>query len=188
MRKFRYLESVAIAAVSLGLAACASTAEDEWGVAEDTSTVKFHATQQGSRFEGRFGSFQAMIDFDPADPAAGSIAGIVDLASVDTRDYDRDQTLRDADFFHVEAHPQSRFEAQRIEAVDAGYRAHGELTLKGVTRPMVMDFTWDANGSSARFVGTMSINRFDYKVGEGWNDTSWIGERVMVEVSLDLSR
>ncbi len=187
MRKIRYVESSFVAAISLGLVACAS-AKDEWGVAEQSSAVKFYATQQGSRFEGQFESFQATIDFDPADPAAGRIIGVVDLETVDTRDYDRDETLRDADFFNVAAHPQSRFESQRIETVDGGYRAHGELTLKGETKPMVMDFTFEPNGTSAVFAGTMNINRFDFNVGEGWNDTSWIGERVTVEVSLDLSR
>jgi polyisoprenoid-binding protein YceI len=189
MRRIRYVESFFVAAVSFGLASCAVATDADWDVAADSSTVKFHATQQGSRFEGRFGSFEANIDFDPASPSEGSIVGVVELDTVDTRDYDRDATLRDADFFDIASHPQSRFESQSIEVLDEGsYRAHGELTLKGITRPMAMDFTFDTNGSSATFTGTMDINRFDFKVGDGWNDTSWIGERVSVEVSLELAR
>jgi polyisoprenoid-binding protein YceI len=185
--KIRYFESLVVACVGFGLAG--SALATEWQMVEESSAVTFSALQQGARFRGRFQSFDAKITFDPANPASGSVVGIVEPGSVNTRDHDRDNTLLDADWFNVERYPEARFESQRIEKRDDGsYRAHGELTLKGQTKPMTLDFTFDAESSKARFEGTMSINRFDFRVGEGWNDTSWIGERVNVEIALDLAR
>jgi len=172
----------------LALSSAAHAAE--WKLNKDTSRVSFTATQQGSEFTGRFAAFDADITFDPGAPESGRIVGTVETASVNSRDSDRDVTMLDRDWFDVMSYPESRFESERIEAVDDGtYRAHGQLTLKGRTKPMVLDFTFDtADDSSAHLSGTMHINRFDFAVGEGWNDTSYIGEDVVVQVELDLSR
>jgi polyisoprenoid-binding protein YceI len=190
MQKVRYVESLVIACAGLTLASGAFAAE--WKMLDESSAVTFTGTQQGSRFTGRFSSFDADIAFDPANPADGKIVGIVETATVNTRDHDRDSALLDRDWFDVENHPEARFESQSIEEGENGaYRARGQLTLKGETKPAVLDFTFDIDKASpamAHFSGTMSLNRFDYKVGEGWNDTSWIGERVTVDIELDLAQ
>ena len=64
----------------------------------------------------------------------------------------------------------------------------GNLTIKGKTLPTDMTFSFDQSGDSAEFEGTMAINRFDFNVGQGWNDTYMVGKDVEVTVSLDLSR
>lgn len=187
MYKIRYVESLVIACAGLGLSGGALAAE--WSLVEESSAVTFSATQQGARFNGRFETFDAEITFDPADPAAGRIVGVVEPGSVSTRDHDRDNSLLDADWFNVSRYPESRFESETIEKLDDGrYRAVGQLTLKGQTKPVNLDFTFETESSKARFEGEMALNRFDFNVGEGWNDTSWIGERVTVEIALDLAR
>lgn len=189
MHNRRYVQSLIIACAALSLSSAALGAQ--WELVEEGSSVSFTATQQGSRFTGRFGEFDAEISFDPADPASGRIVGTVQTDSVNTRDHDRDAALLDRDWFDTANHPQARFESERIEKNgDGGYRAHGQLTLKGKTKPAVMDFTFavaESSSETAHFAGTMSVNRFDFDVGQGWNDTSWIGERVNVDVQLDLA-
>ena len=145
-----------LAGVCAGLAAFGAHA-GEWNVA-DSSTVKFTFIQQGSRYDGRFEEFDATIDFDPNDPASGSIVGVVQTASVKTRDFDRDATLQDPDWFDSANNPEARFESESIEKTDDG------------------------------FVANLTINRFDYNVGEGWNDTSFVGQDVDVEVDLQLTQ
>lgn len=178
-----------------GFAAISSAGAVEWQAAPETSSVGFIGSQQGTRFNGRFQTFTAQIDFDPANPAAGKIAGTVKLDSVNTRDHDRDSSLLDKDWFDAQQYPESRFESQRIErAPDGSYQAAGQLTLKGQTKPATMKFTFAPNETSsgdptaAQFAGTMVVNRFDFNVGEGWNDTSWVGQDVTIEVKLDLKR
>ena len=161
----------------------------EWTVAADTSSVNFTAEQQGGKFSGKFEEFTATIDFDPAAPAGGSITGVVVLESVDTKDYDRDASLVETDWFDVANHPEARFESTSIEAgSDGAFVAHGNLTLKGKTKPVDLTFTFTPNGNAASFDGKLSVNRFDYNVGAGWNDTYMVGKDVEVQIRLSLTR
>ena len=178
-----------IAAAGLAFSAVAFAAE--WKVVPETSNVMFTGAQQGTKFNGRFGTFTAQINLDAKDPTKGSIVGTVQVDSVNTRDHDRDSPFLDKDWFNAKEFPEAKFESQKIEkAADGSYQATGKLTLKGTTKPALMKFTFGAapSGGSAQFAGTMKINRFDFNVGEGWNDTSWVSQDVAVEVKLDLKQ
>ena len=177
-------------ALAMGACVAATAARaSDWELAEGMGSVQFTAVQQGTKFTGRFESFSAVISIDPAAIEHGSIVGTVETGSVNTRDYDRDSTLTDGDWFDSMKHPEARFESTSIvKRADGGYRAEGNLTLKGTTKPVAMDFTFDAAGSTAKFSGKMTVNRFDFNVGEGWNDTSWVGQNVEVQVNLDLTQ
>lgn len=183
MDKLRLIVSSAALALACGAAHAA-----KWTVDDSMSSVGFVAEQQGSRFNGRFETFEAMIDFDKGMPGGGSIVGTVATDSVNTRDHDRDASLTESDWFDSDHFPEARFESQKIVATDDGYEAQGELTIKGNTKPMTLKFTFEQDGSKATFDGKMMINRFDFNVGEGWNDTSWVGQNVEVQVKLALSR
>ena len=160
-----------------------------WTVVPETSSVGFVGTQQGTKFNGRFTTFTAVINLDAADPTKGSIVGTVQLDSVNTRDHDRDASLLDKDWFNAKEFPEAKFESQKIEkAADGSYVANGQLTLKGQTKPIAMKFTLMGSGAAAQFAGSFSINRFDFNVGEGWNDTSWVAQDVAVDVKLDLKQ
>ena len=161
----------------------------EWSVDSAMSSVGFVAEQQGSKFNGRFQTFDAMIDFDPADPAAGKIVGTVVTDSVNTRDHDRDAALTDRDWFDSANYPEARFESESItRQEDGSFAAAGQLTLKGNTKPITLTFTFEESGGTAKFAGAMRIDRFNFDVGEGWNDTSWVGQNVDVSVELNLSQ
>lgn len=177
-------------ATTLAMVVAAPALAAEWQLAEGRNTVGFTAVQQGTKFSGRFESFTATIDIDPAAVTAGSIVGIVETSSVNTRDHDRDASLSDRDWFDSANHPEARFESESISQNDDGsYTAAGQLTLKGNTRPMNMNFTFNVeDDGTAKFAGTMRINRFDFKVGEGWSDTSWVGQDVDVQVDLMLTQ
>jgi polyisoprenoid-binding protein YceI len=132
--------------------------------------------------------FGAEINLDLADPTKGTIVGTVQVDSVNTRDHDRDASLLDKDWFNAKEFPEAKFESQTIEKTADGYVANGQLTLKGQTKPSALKFTLTGSGAAAQFAGTMAINRFDFNVGEGWNDTSWVAQEVAVEVKLDLKQ
>jgi polyisoprenoid-binding protein YceI len=169
---------------------CIGTAfAGDWNVVKEMSSVGFIAEQQGTRFNGRFGTFDATISFDPNAPAAGSIMGVVETATVNTRDHDRDAALHDSDWFNSAEHPQAQFKSQSIKKLDDGsFEATGELALKGRTKPATMTFTFNTSGANAKFDGKMTVNRFDFNVGEGWNDTSWVGQNIQVEIKLELAQ
>ena len=154
---------------------------------QDSSNVRFIGVQEGSAFRGRFENFSAMINFDPGNPAAGKIVGVVKMESVASGDAERDATLMEEDWFNPENHPESRFESERVEQLDDGtFAAHGQLTLVGVSQPVTMSFEFEVTDATAHFSGRFEIKRLDF--GVGWDATNWIDDEVAVQVELDLQQ
>ena len=174
------------------LALVASTAisaaeASEWQLVRDSSNVRFIGVQEGSAFRARFETFSAMIDFDPANPTAGKIIGVVNTDSVESGDSERDATLMEEDWFNPLNFMESRFESESIEQLDDGtFAAHGQLTLVGVSQPVTMSFEFENSGSTAHFSGSFDIKRLDF--GVGWDTTNWIDDEVAVQVELDLQQ
>lgn len=169
-----------------GIAGNAAEAS-EWQLVQDSSNVRFIGVQEGSAFRGRFENFSAMIDFDPANPAAGTIIGVVKMDSANSGDSERDATLLEEDWFDPENYPESRFESETIEQLDDGtYAAHGQLTIVGVSQPVTMSFEFEVEGTTAQFSGSFDIKRLDF--GVGWDATNWIDNEVAVQVDLDLQK
>jgi len=159
----------------------------EWQLVEDSSAVRFIGVQEGSAFRARFENFSAMIDFDPGNPAAGKIIGVVKMDSAKTGDEERDATLLEEDWFDPQNHPESRFESERIEQLDDGtFAAHGQLTIIGNSQPVTMSFEFEVSGTTAHFSGSFDIKRLDF--GVGWEATNWIDDDVGVQIELDLQQ
>lgn len=176
------LISVSLLLLPLGLAAA------DWHTMPESS-LGFVASAQGESFEGRFNEFDARIRFDPAALAGAEFDVRIVLASVDTQNAERDELLPQEDFFNVAASPEARYRAARFEALGGDrFRALGELTLRGVTAPVALDFSWVAGeDSSARLEGEANLSRLAFGVGSGeWADTSAIDDAVLVRTRLDL--
>jgi len=123
-----------------------------------------------SKVRGRFDKFEASI-MTAADPLQSSVTATVDLSSVNTGAPDRDNHIRSADFFEVESHPTMTFRSTGVRpAGDDDYLLDGELTLRGVTRPITLrleinGFGPDAyGGTRAGFSAAGEINRNDFGV------------------------
>ena len=168
--------------------AAISTAEaSEWQLVEDSSTVRFIGVQEGSAFRARFENFTAMINFDPQNPTAGKIIGVVKMDSAVSGDAERDATLLEEDWFNPENFPESRFESDSVEQLDDGtFAAHGQLTIIGVSQPVTMAFEFDVADATAQFSGSFDILRLDF--GVGWDATNWIDDEVGVQINLDLQK
>jgi polyisoprenoid-binding protein YceI len=123
---------------------------------------------------GRFAQVQGTVIGDESDPTSASIDITIPTASVTTGDEKRDAHLRSADFFDVERFPTISFRSKRVEAgSNEGFRVVGDLTIRDVTRPVVLDVEMlgrakDPWGQEhAAFEATTKIRRGDY--GLTWN-------------------
>jgi polyisoprenoid-binding protein YceI len=173
--------------VLVGGAAIGAAEASEWQLVDDSSTVRFIGVQEGSAFRARFENFTAMIDFDPDNPAAGSIIGVVKMDSAVSGDPERDATLLEEDWFNPVNFPESRFESESIEQLDDGtFAAHGQLTIIGNSQPVTMSFEFEVADSTAQFSGSFDILRLDF--GVGWDATNWIDDEVGVQINLDLQK
>lgn len=165
--------------------ACASAAD--WSVDSANSMLGFSATVQGEAFDGVFKRFAPKIQFDPAELPSGCFDVAITLDSVDTQNAERDGALAEADFFYIEKHPTARYFADRFEAAGAGFRALGELELRGVKAPVALDFSWTAQGGDRVLEGKVVLDRSVFGVGSGdWLDEDTIAHRVEVRTRLVL--
>ena len=163
--------------------ACAA----EWNVVQPGSSLRFAGTAQGEAFEGAFKAFDAKIAFDPARLAGSRFDVSIDLASADTRNEERDGALKEADFFDVAKTPKATWTATEIVAKGAGFEAHGTLTLRGVARPVTLDFTFTPSAGGATLEGRATLDRSAFGVGGGdWADPEMIANEVKVATTLVL--
>jgi polyisoprenoid-binding protein YceI len=155
------------------------------------STLDYQFVQADAQNKGKFSRFTATLDFSPDNLAASKLDVIVQIASVDTGDKERDDTLKSADLFAVDKFPQARFTSSQITRTANGYEAVGKLTLRGVTRDMHVPFAWKSANEAGKPTGYLSgkttLKRLDFGVGQGdWKSTEWVGNDVPVSYSLRL--
>lgn len=175
-----------IAALALLLAATNAAAAD-WST-QAGSTLGFTATYDGEAFDGTFKTFTPQIRFDPAKPAGGLFDVRIKLASADTKNEERDDTLRGADFFNTGKFAEARFTASKFRALGGNkFAADGTLSLNGISKPVVLQFTFTP-GERAVLAGSATVKRLDFKVGTGdWSDTGDLPDDVKVSTKLLLS-
>jgi polyisoprenoid-binding protein YceI len=107
------------------------------------TTVGFTAKHLAvSTVRGQFNKFDGRFE-GPDDDVTKTTGEVkVEVASIDTRTEMRDNHLRSADFFEAEKYPYITFKLTKLEPIDAEkFRVHGDLTIKGTTRPVVLDAT-----------------------------------------------
>ena len=127
-----------------------------------------------TKVRGSFNEFEGTGYLDADDPSRSHVELTIKAASIDTRNADRDNHLRSNDFFAMEQYPEIRFASTEVDRVGADrYRVTGDLTIKGVTRPVTVDF--EVTGAAVDpwgnqrvgLDGTTTVNRKDW--GVTWN-------------------
>ena len=152
----------------------------------------FGLTKVRGRFTGVSGDVVIADDV-----ARSSVTVEIDVASVSSGDQARDDHLRSADLFDVEAHPTATFRSTGLKAEGASGRLAGELTIKGVTRPVTLDVDYlghahDPWGNDrAVFSASATIDREDW--GLTWNmllETGGflVSKSIRLELELELIR
>lgn len=174
-------------------------AKTKWVVDPTHSSVDFSIRHMMfTNVKGSFHTYDATIEADPTDLTSADISFSVDLASVDTKNADRDNHLRSADFFDVESKPKMSFTATKIEKKDEEeYSVTGDLTLNGVTKEETFTVTFEGQGKDpwgnekAGFSAEGTLNRSDY--GLTWNaalETGGVlvGDKVKVSLQIQAAK
>jgi polyisoprenoid-binding protein YceI len=144
-----------------------------WSIDPSHSEVGFTVRHLGiSKTRGRFATFAG--DLVVAErPEDSRVTVTIDPASVDTKDAGRDEHLRSADFFQVAEHPEWTFVTTAVVPQGARWSVTGDLTIAGVTRPVVLDtevsgLVTDPWGNDrVGFVASTEVNREEF--GLTWN-------------------
>jgi polyisoprenoid-binding protein YceI len=147
---------------------------------------------------GQFDRLTGSVSLDPQQLGRSSIEAVIDASSINTRDAQRDAHLRSPDFLDVERFPTIEFRSTKLERSDDGYRITGDLTIHGVTRPIVLaaeaseDEIKDPFGNVKRAASaTTKLSRKDF--GLVWNvalETGGVvvGDEVKIVIDVELVR
>ena len=177
----RSFASAALTAAALVAAMLATPARAADYVQAPGSALAFASRYDGEVFSGRFPTFSTTLSFDPARLADAKLDVVIALLGTTTGNEDRDTTLAGADFFDVGRHAQARYTATSFRSLGAGrYAADGTLSLRGVSRPVTLSFTWTP-GAQPMLEGKATVKRLEFNVGGGdWSDTGVMPNEVAV--------
>ena len=125
---------------------------------------------------GYFRDFTGTVNYDAADPSKSTVQFTAKMTSVDTGVAPRDNHLRTKDFFEVETYPEMTFKSTSVAKNGNGWVLNGDLTMKGVTKPVSIPFEitgfipgGEKAGAKIGIVGETKINRRDFGVNYGTN-------------------
>lgn len=152
-----------------------------------------------SKAKGVFNFYDAKVEADPEDLSDADIEFSIDVGSIDTRQKDRDDHLRSADFFDIEKHPNMVFKSTDIKKKSQkNYDITGDLTIRDTTKPVTFDITFEGQSKDpmsgnevAGFSGQTTINRKDF--GLTYNaalETGGVlvGEEVKINLEIELQK
>lgn len=148
-----------------------------------------------STVHGRFGIKEGVIEFDPRDIQNSSVTATIDVASVDTGVAPRDADLKSPRFFDAAKYPTATFKSTRVVRAGDGFDVIGDLTLRGVTKPVTLHMeqpTKEQIGMDKRphrgFSATTTINRQDFGLNFGGKLASGdavLGDDVKLTLEVD---
>jgi polyisoprenoid-binding protein YceI len=170
-----------------------------WKIDKAHSEIKFKVRHLVvSTVTGWFEEFDATVESDSQDFTDAKITFEADVKSIRTKNSDRDQHLKSADFFDAENHPKIKFESKSLKKVKENrYEVTGDMTIRGKTKEIILNV--ELNGVTTGFGGVAvagfeikgEINRFDY--GLKWNALTEaggvvVGENVKLDISAELNK
>jgi polyisoprenoid-binding protein YceI len=151
-----------------------------------------------TKVRGAFNDFAGTARIDGQDPSRSTVEVTIQVASIDTRNADRDAHLRSADFLGLDEHPQITFRSTDVTWTDEdAFELTGDLTVKGTTRPVTIPFTFEGQATDpfgnvrVGFDGTTTISRKDF--GLTWNaalETGGVlvGDKIVLEFEVSAIR
>jgi polyisoprenoid-binding protein YceI len=170
-----------------------------WQIDAAHTEIEFSARHlMISNVKGRFDSPTGTVSYDPARPGSLHLEVSIPVATIDTRNEQRDAHLRSADFFDAENHPTMTFKGKHIDGdVNGKFKLIGDLTIRGTTREVTLDVTSEGAGPDPwgndrlGFSATGKISRKDF--GLLWNQVLEaggvaVGDEIKMIVNTELMR
>jgi polyisoprenoid-binding protein YceI len=170
-------------------------ASSKWNIDAAHSSLQFSVRHMViTKVRGAFKSYTGSVELkDDKDLELANVEVVIDASSIDTAEAKRDEHLRGADFLDVATYPTLRFQSRSIERKGQRYQVQGDLTLHGVTRPVVLDVEFQGQGKDpwggqrAAFSAKTSLNREEF--GLSWNQVLeagglLVGTKIDIEIEL----
>jgi polyisoprenoid-binding protein YceI len=184
-------------AVAVLLSAAPALAQT-WNIDPAHSRAQFTARHYGiSNVRGDFSNLKGTVEFDGKDVTKAKVRAVIDVNTVTTHVQKRDEHLKSPDFFDASKHPTMTFESTAITPAGAGtYKMTGNLTLRGVTKPVTFDLDApsavikDPQGASrVGAAAVATINGKDFGVaydGKLPTGTAAVSDDIRIQLDVEL--
>ena len=168
-----------------------------WQVDYAHSSIAFSVRHMMiSKVRGHFEKFEADVQFDEEQPANSAVQVNIAAASIDTRNEQRDNHLRSADFLDAEQYPSITFRSTQVEVLDEHHaRLTGDLTVRQETHPVTLDVEYMGKARSPWGTTSYGFSASGRVLRKNWNLT-WnqaletggvlVGDEIDIEVELEL--
>ena len=149
------------------------------------SEITFVYQQMGVKMDGRFKSFQAHLNLDPAHLAQAKVNLEIALASFETGT-EADQEVTGKAWFHTAAFPHATFTARQIKAISPQqWEVSGSVSIKGKSVEVKFPLQYTAQGKTGVFKGQLTLRRADFNIGEGsWSKFDIVANDVQIRFQL----
>jgi polyisoprenoid-binding protein YceI len=181
--------------LALAVTSVAQAAPTTWTIDPVHSQVGFSIRHFFSKVPGNFTKFSGTIVYDPDKPDASTTKVEIDATSINTENEKRDTHLKSEDFFYTEKFPTLTFVSNKVVSAEKGkLTVQGDLTMRGVTKPVTLDVTFLGAGPTfqgeqrAGFEATAKVNRKDYNIS--WNRAldqggTLLGDDVDIKIGIE---
>jgi len=176
---------VVLLALALGFSAGAQAVEYK-DVNRTASQISFTFQQFGQRVYGTFSDFEGTLSFDTQRPEAAHALLKIQLASIDAGSEDANSQLQQPAWFDTQAYPVGVYESSGATALgDNRYTITGNLTIKGITRPVDINVLLKEQSGIGVFDGEFVLKRGDFKIGEGeWAGNSVVSDDIHIKFKM----
>ena len=157
-----------------------------WNV--DTGKAKINFTVDGpfGKVNGSFSGLKSNIVFDENNLAGSSIQASVDINTIETGIGLRNKDLRDkSEWFDAAKYPQITIKSKAFKKLESGYKMDADLTMKGVTKPVIIAFSFSPAGNGGLFISQFTINREDFGVGKPGGS---VGKEVSIKLEIPVTK
>lgn len=162
------------------------TLMSHWEPDPAASKILFTVKGPFGAVHGSFSGLKADIQFSEKDLAGSSISASIDAQSIHTGIGKRDKDLRKEKWLQTDTYPRISFRSRKIEpGANGGYKALGDLTLKGITQPVELPFTFTPSDNSGVFKGQFIVHRSDFHVGK---DGGSVGNDITITLEVPVKR
>jgi len=181
------------AAISLAGQTSQQAATNRWSADPAHSAINFRVRHLGITWvNGTFGQWTADLNYDPSKPEAASVTAHIQSATISTGNDRRDTDLRQ-NYLAVDSFPEITFVSKRVEKVAPDkLRIGGDLTMRGVTRPVVLDadiggVLTTSRGRRIAFSATTTIKRQDYGITRNgfMEGAQIVGDEVRITIDVE---
>jgi polyisoprenoid-binding protein YceI len=143
------------------------TSENKWNADALAAKIKFDIKGPFGTVHGSFSGLKTEIVFNENDLTGSSILASIEAKTISTGIGLRNSDLRNKEqWLNTDKYPLISFHSKKIEKTSGGYKAEGDLTMKGVTKPIEIPFTFTDKNNAGLFKGQFMIRRLDYNIGK----------------------